>query len=97
MSNSKVRTHQYRSREAWRDLISQWQISGESAPVFCSRRNIGYSTFCKWRNQLNNAGQNQRGDEPGFVDLSGLSMSGSSAWRIVLKLGEGIELQLSRG
>jgi len=95
MSDTPIRSRQYRHRADWQNLVDQWQASGESVSVFCSRNKIGESSFYKWRQQLVQGVQPTQ--TPGFLDLSGLSVSGSSPWRIVLKLGDGVELELNRG
>lgn len=94
------RTH--RRASEWQTLISQWQASGLSAPAFCEQQNIGYASFCQWRQRLRSA---DGVGEPAvsastFIDLGVLSAGNAAmgqGWHIVLSLGNGVELRLSQG
>lgn len=89
MTSSKRRTP-----EQWQSLVDQWPGSGLSATRFCAERGIGYASFCQWRKRINDEGG---GDSaPQFIDLSTLTAK-TGAWRIVLSLGQGVELRLSQG
>ena len=101
-------TRQRRTPEQWQAIIDQWQSSGISAPKFCAAHNITYSNFCQWRNRLkSNTELNHDHHVPatpvsnsnlGFIDITSLQSHDTiSPWRIVLKLGDGMELVLSRG
>jgi putative transposase len=87
--------------EQWQIFIDQWRNSGLSAARFCEEQGLGYASFCDWRKRLINARpvspQSQRSEEAAFIDLGTLSGShAGSGWSIVLSLGEGVELRLSR-
>lgn len=41
-----------RSAGAWRQLIGEWQLSGEGLASFCKRRRVSASTLCWWRWRL---------------------------------------------
>lgn len=41
-----------RKREAWRQLVGQWEASGESAAEFASRVGTGAATLYRWRRDL---------------------------------------------
>lgn len=84
-----------RTRSQWADLIEQWRASGQSARDFCRAQGLGYASFCQWRRRLEHAKAEPANAAPGFVDLSTLSAAGGR-WHIVLSLGEGMELRLSR-
>ena len=84
-----------RTRSQWTDLIEQWRASGQSARDFCQVQGLGYASFCQWRRRLEGAEAEPASSTPGFVDLSALSGAGGR-WHIVLSLGEGMELRLSR-
>jgi len=88
-----------RTRHQWADLIEQWRRSGQSARAFCRSQGLGYASFCQWRRRLDRASVEQGGESspPGFVDLGALGGAGGGRWQIVLSLGEGVELRLSRG
>ena len=85
-----------RSRTQWADLIEQWRASGQTVREFCNARGLGYASFCQWRRRLEHAEAEPADSGPGFVDLSALSGTGGR-WDIVLSLGGGVELRLSRG
>jgi hypothetical protein len=88
-----------RTREQWQALVDEQYESGLSAAAFCRKHAIGYMSFCKWRKRLAPTPTDMPPAAPGFVDVSSLvNNSGASAsgWDIVLSLGDGIELRLSR-
>jgi len=86
-----------RNPEQWQELIDTQQASGLSAMTFCKEQSLGYASFCKWKNRLSGH-QDKSGsiDEKDFIDLSSLHGSDSNRWQIVLRLGDGMELQLTR-
>lgn len=88
-----------RSQAQWQELIETQQACGLSAMAFCKEQNIGYASFCKWRNRLSDfsgaENVNSNGDK-GFIDLTSLQSSDTGRWQIVLKLGDGMELELTR-
>jgi len=97
----QTKTHRRRSREEWLCLIDQQKESGLSAPQFCKQHNIGYASFSAWKRQLqsdpSSSGDDTRASSPAqFIDLGSLSQSVESGWRITLKLGNGVELELSQ-
>lgn len=91
----------HRPAADWQALISQWQTSGLSAPAFCEQHNIGYASFCQWRQRCRSMdGVGTPAATPAtFIDLGALSAgnSGIGQWHIVLSLGNGVELRLSQG
>ena len=92
---SKIR----RSSEEWQTIINQQQASGLSAPQFCKERSISYPSFNAWKRRLTTEKQlnsdSQDSISSDFIDLSQLSTS-QNGWRITLKLGNGVELELSQ-
>jgi transposase-like protein len=36
----------------WRELVSAWQASGQSAREFCSRRDVTEASIYSWRREL---------------------------------------------
>lgn len=67
----------HRTPEQWQALVDQQRDSGLSAPQFCSQQNIGYASFCKWRNRISAlsialADSSASSDEASFLDLSSL-------------------------
>ena len=97
----KPRQYTRRSREEWQSLIAQWQQSDLSAINFCKHHNISAASFYKWRQRLadvdGNHEQTPQTASPSFIDISSLSTAvDHSAWQIVLNLGDGLSLTLSR-
>ncbi len=90
-----------RTPQQWQTLIEQWHDSGLSAARFCEEQAVGYASFCHWRRRLADRPSGDRDephmDEGAFFDLAALTHGNvASGWSIVLSLGEGIELRLSR-
>jgi transposase-like protein len=44
-----------RKREAWPQLVTRWEASGESAAEFASRVGTGAATLYRWRRELRRA------------------------------------------
>lgn len=94
----------HRTPEQWQTLVDQQRDSDLSAAQFCSQQNIGYASFCKWRNRLSALSipltdPSASSDEASFLDLSslmGAPHTTRSGWNIVLSLGNGVELRLSQ-
>ena len=87
-----------RSREQWQEIVHNQTQSGLSVQDFCQQNGIGYASFHKWRNRFSaKASISPSGNAgPGFIDLSNLSDAQQPGWHITLKLGDGMELQLTR-
>lgn len=85
----------HRSAAQWQYFIELWQASGQSAAQFCKTHDLGYVSFCKWRQRLE---VNEQQHSPTqFIDLSTLTQpTGSARWAIVLSLGNGVELKLNQ-
>lgn len=93
--------HLRRSREQWLSIIEQQKESGLSVPQFCKEHDIGYASFSAWkrRTQSDNAGsdcQLRSVKSAQFIDLSSLPQPEDNGWRITLRLGNGVELELSQ-
>ncbi len=89
----------HRSHAQWQELVDTQLASGQSAAAFCQEYGVGYASFCRWRKRLSgNAGGGIPGSryEKDFIELSELHGSDSGRWQIILKLGDGMELQLTR-
>jgi len=94
-----------RTLEQWLELYEQWQESGLSAPVYCKSSGISYQSFQNFRSkfekgELNISSASEEVSEiPAFIDLGSLSNMASgrdSGWNITLRLGNGVELELSQ-
>ena len=93
-------SHKRRSPQQWQRLIEQWSESGLSAPKFCAQQQVVYSTFQAWRHRLKEqpiVREESESTNSGFIDLSQLSSHPHEHWRITLRLGNGVELELSQG
>ena len=102
------KSRQHRTPEQWKAILEQWQSSGLSAPAFCKAHGLTYSNFCQWRKRLKEVSsvssdsdchsEQGHNNAPGFIDISTLSQGSntSAPWHIVLRLGDGVELILSR-
>ena len=85
----------HRSATQWQHFIELWQASGQSAAQFCKTHDLGYVSFCKWRQQLE--ANEQQHSPTQFIDLSTLTQpTGAARWTIVLSLGNGVELKLNQ-
>lgn len=92
---------QRRTAKQWHALIEQQRESGLSAKAFCQQHDLGYISFCNWRNRLTDrdSADNAGPGDAGFVDVSSLmgrAQAGGTGWHIVLSLGNGVELRLSQ-
>ncbi len=89
----------HRSAAQWQYFIELWQTSGQSAVLFCKTHDLGYASFCKWRQRLEaeySADESQQAPTQ-FIDLSTLTQAtGTARWTIVLSLGNGVELKLNQ-
>lgn len=93
-----------RTRSQWQSLVDQQEQSGLSVPQFCSEHSISSASFYKWRHRLATSELSPATEpSPSFIDLSTLSSNRGhqnetdQPWRIVLSLGNGVELRLSQG
>jgi hypothetical protein len=85
----------HRSAAQWQYFIELWQASGQSAAQFCKTHDLGYVSFCKWRQRLE--ANEQQHSPTQFIDLSTLTQPTAAArWSIVLSLGNGVELKLNQ-
>ena len=91
------KTYTRRTREQWQALVEQWQQSGQSARQFCQEQDVGYASFCQWRKRFAMPAPSSPDPEASFIDLASLGPAGADqGWHIVLSLGNGVELTLSR-
>jgi transposase-like protein len=94
--------HTYRTRktpEQLQKLVAQFNQSTLSSVEFCKTHGLAYSSFYKWCKKYN-AGKEApvKNTSPSaqFIDLQALATPHHGAWRIILKLGNGVELLLSQ-
>lgn len=46
----------------WQRMISEWELSKLSQPVFCKEHDINYTQFCTWRYKFNKIKNPQSGE-----------------------------------
>lgn len=94
-----------RTHEQWLELYEQWQASGLSAPAYCKSLSVSYQSFQNFRSKFEKGELNvspvpgKANEIPAFIDLGSLSNMASeqsSGWNITLRLGNGVELELSQ-
>ena len=84
-----------RTESQWRIIFEQWQKSELSIRQFCDANDVSHQSFYKWKQKFVNKLQTNN-TEPVFIDLSSMENNSPHRWHIVLKLDDGMELQLSR-
>ena len=96
----KTKPRKRLTTEQWQAIINDFSQSGQSVEQFCKERDLGYVSFCKWRHRFSKKEGvvTQSTGTPDFIDLGVLDAPQSSqpGWNIVLALGNGVELRLSR-
>lgn len=81
-----------RSSAEWQMIIQQQVQSDLSARQFCLQQDIGYGSFCKWRQRLTTM---PPVDIAPLIDLSHLiDQAPNNTWHIELDLGDGLKLNL---
>ena len=96
-----TKKYQRRSPQEWKSLVEGQVESGLSAPQFCEGNDISYASFSVWKRRFQSTESdattdNRLEEQSGFIDLSTLPSSPESGWRITLRLGNGVELELSQ-
>ena len=96
-----TKKYQRRSPQEWKSLVEGQVESGLSAPQFCEGNDISYASFSVWKSRFQSTEphattDNRLEEQSGFIDLSTLPSSPESGWRITLRLGNGVELELSQ-
>jgi hypothetical protein len=82
MANGKIR----RTREEWREILSQWEKSALGVGEFCRKQEIQLSSFHRWQQKLN--GPSGR---DAFVTLTPAPQPVSS-WSLEVTLPNGSKL-----
>jgi len=92
-----------RSAEQWSAIIEQQAQSGLPIKVFCEEKNLGFSTFSKWKRKLQQNTAVERKSparaKPAFEPVKFVpenSVQSKPATRITLALDEGITLSIER-
>ena len=95
--------HIRRSADQWSAIIEQQAKSGLGAKDFCKEKNLGLSTFSKWKRKLQLDGDSKRMPRghamPAFqpVEIEPSDpVASSPATRISLTLDDGITMTIER-
>lgn len=94
-----TRPYQRKSSEQWQSLVEAQQQSGLSAVKFCDQNQVGYASFCKWKQRFSttpNRNNHKNTTPSDFIDVTSIPTT-SGQWHITLVLGDSVELTLSRG
>jgi hypothetical protein len=63
-----------RTREAWQELVRQWEGSQMTAKAWCLQQEVSYDSFIIWRNLLKSTSNPQKAT---FVELTEPSLVSS--------------------
>jgi len=87
-----------RTREQWLAIIQAWKQTDQSAAQFCAVQDLSYTVFCRWRRRLSRVDEQKHLPEPQFIDLTAPTLHPlpGKSWHIVLNLGDGVSLELTR-
>jgi len=91
------KTRPYRTADEWQSILQQWHNSELSASAFCKAHNLGYASFCQWRQRLADQ-QNEFVSKPSeFIDLSPLTVTSPlPGWHLCLRIGAWLEFRVQR-
>jgi hypothetical protein len=95
----KYTPHSRHTSEQIQSLVTEFHQSKLSCVAFCKKHNLAYSRFYAWSKKYPvsaPASVNRSSPPTQFIDLQAMASPHHGAWNIVLKLGNGVELQLSQ-
>jgi putative transposase len=109
---AKTRTRRHLSAQAWAEVFSRFDGSGESVTGFCKREGLHTSSFRRWQQRL--AGMaatpitaqaceareaTRQAPVTSFIEMGSMGAASAAAGRLEvrLELGGGLVLQLVRG
>ncbi|ARU57240.1 IS66 family transposase OrfA [Oleiphilus messinensis] len=87
----------YRTADQWQNIIRKWNESGLSASAFCKANQLGYASFCQWRQRL--AQNTKTAESSDFINLSPLPMNSQVSgdrFHLNCRIGNWFELSLHR-
>jgi hypothetical protein len=87
-----------RSRDQWRELLEQFERSGQSREEFCREQGLTVGHFNRQRRALSKAvsGPAVKAAQPLFLEVAARPGPEVGAWDVELQLGEGVFLRLRR-
>ena len=96
MTATKRRRWVRRSTDEWRELLGQFECSGQTQEQFCAAHDLALSTFSRWREKLRGAAMDEpvASREAMFVELASEQLE--QRWDMELDLGAGVVLRLRR-
>ena len=91
-----MQTKSRRSRDDWRQLITEYEAGQLTQRQFCEYHQLAYSTFCYWRKRLSAGAVRTElaAVSVPLIELPVLPTPGQSDWRLELELGQGVVLRL---
>jgi len=100
MESTLIQTARRRSRrnlKQWRELLDRFDESGQTQEQFCTKHDLGLSTFGRWRKRLHQQAvvSPKSATDALFVELS-QDVPASRSWDVELQLGAGVYLRLRR-
>jgi len=103
------RTRRHLSEQAWAEVFSRFDGSGDSVTGFCKREGLDTSSFHRWRRRLATTVAASVSQEPreaarqtavsSFIEVGAMGAAGEPAGplEVRLDLGSGIVLHVVRG
>ncbi len=79
-----------RSHKQWKQLIEQYHAGTEGTVQFCTRHNLGSTTFKKWRRHYSGITH----PASGLIELTPPEQPPANPWDIELSLGKAIILRI---
>ena len=99
MKTQTKRSQKQRTLEQWIKLINEFDPKLQTINEFCKIKNIGTSSFYKWKGKLDLTESTAKAERPVFVPIQTQSQSiipNTPEWDLELELGHGIILRLSK-
>jgi hypothetical protein len=82
--------------DQWKELITEWQESGQTREVFCQERDLKISTFAYWRTRINKLG-NQKIEMPRGERFIHYNLPSPVSNGITIEWPDGMKLRLPVG
>ena len=89
-----------RNRAQRQRIVTAQAASNLSQQAYCARHGLSYSSFCRWKRELNAVGSSMAAPGPTpraeFVELKPLGLPAPACWEFELELGDGVTLRMRR-
>jgi hypothetical protein len=82
--------------DQWKDIITEWEMSGKTRKAFCRERDLTVATFSYWRTKLNRLGSTETG-VPVRDSFVRYSLPTSVSNGITIEWPDGLKLRLPSG